>query len=217
MEMTDVVTLTASGTATFRHAPWLALRLLQVDGKPVQASADPDGWRVSLPEGAQHEIELRLAGTLPPLSADRRGGAFGLAGSGSDGSYLPAWSGWFPDFGHDHITYRLSVEVPPGFRAVASGRVEEESSAAAGTRATFVAAEPAEPPSLFAGPYEVQETRLGDIRLRTYFHPELTALAQAYLADSARYLRRFGEQIGPYPFEEFHVISSPLPVSAFPT
>jgi hypothetical protein len=212
VEVTDVVTLTDSGTVTFSHAPWLAVRRLRVDGKLVQAAAGRDGWRVSLSEDEHHEIELRLVGTLPPLPGERREAAVGAAGSGPEGSYLPAWSGWFPDFGHDRITYRLSVEVPAGFRTVASGRLEQEISDAAGYRAIFVADDPAEPPSLFAGPYEVRETRVGDIRLRTYFHPELAPLAQAYLDDSTRYLRRFEEQIGPYPFEDFHVISSPLPV-----
>ncbi|MDH3475290.1 MAG: M1 family aminopeptidase [Rhodospirillales bacterium] len=212
IEVRDVVTLRASGAATFSYAPWLAVQRLRVDGKPAQPTAGPEGWRVSLAEGERHEIELRLTGTLPPLPAEPQGGAAGSAGSGPEGSYLPGWSAWFPDFGHDRVAYRLSVEVPTGFKAVASGRLEAERSGELGYRAVFVADDPAEPPSLFAGPYEVREARAGRIRLRTYFHPELAALAEAYLNDSARYLLRFEERIGPYPFEDFHVISAPLPV-----
>jgi hypothetical protein len=212
IEVTDVVILSARGGATFRSAPWLAVRQLRVAGKSAQATAGPEGWRVSLPEGDRHEIELRLAGTLPSLPTEPQGGAAGAAASGPEGSYLPGWSAWFPDFGHDRMTYRLSVEVPPDFKAVASGRLEQERDDADGYRAIFVADDPAEPPALFAGPYQVREARSGGIRLRTYLHPELAPLAQAYLDDSARYLLRFEEKIGPYPFREFHVVSSPLPV-----
>ncbi len=212
IEVKDVVTLTASGTATFSYAPWLAVRALRVNGRPAQPTAGPEGWRVSLAEGERHEIELSLSGTLPTLPAEPPRGAAGAAGSGPEGSYLPGWSGWFPDFGHDRVTYRLSVEVPAGFKAVASGRLEAERSGELGYGAVFVADVLAEPPSLFAGPYEVREARAGRVRLRTYFHPELATLAEAYLDDSARYLLRFEESIGPYPFQDYHVISAPLPV-----
>jgi hypothetical protein len=79
-------------------------------------------------------------------------------------------------------------------------------------RALFAADYPAEPPSLFAGPYTVQERPENGVRIRTYFHAELAGLADDYLRDSGRYLQRYQEEIGPYPFADFEIISSPLPV-----
>ena len=78
--------------------------------------------------------------------------------------------------------------------------------------ATFVAGEPGEPPSVFAGPYEIEERVVDGVRFRTYFHPELAEFAEGYLDDSAAHVARYSEEIGPYPFADFHVISAPLPV-----
>ena len=52
------------------------------------------------------------------------------------------------------------------------------------------------------------------LRLRTYFPPELDAvagLADGYLDDSRRYLERYAGEIGAYPFTEFSVVAGPLP------
>ena len=52
------------------------------------------------------------------------------------------------------------------------------------------------------------------LRLRTYFPAALdgeAGLAEAYLADSQRYIERYAGQIGAYPFTEFSVVASPLP------
>jgi hypothetical protein len=49
------------------------------------------------------------------------------------------------------------------------------------------------------------------VRLRTYFFSDLASLADAYLGDSARYIERYSEAIGAYPFSEFSVVASPLP------
>jgi hypothetical protein len=62
------------------------------------------------------------------------------------------------------------------------------------------------------GPYDVREIQLDAIRIRTYFHRDLANLTEIYLRDSARYLKRYQTEIGPYPYRDFHVISAPIPV-----
>ncbi|MCW5620720.1 MAG: hypothetical protein KIS79_06410, partial [Burkholderiales bacterium] len=78
---------------------------------------------------------------------------------------------------------------------------------------------PADGIDLMAGPWVVRE-RLATqadgrpLRLRTYFPAALdgeAGLAEAYLADSQRYIERYSAQIGAYPFTEFSVVASPLP------
>ena len=52
------------------------------------------------------------------------------------------------------------------------------------------------------------------MRLRTYFFRDLDAtagLADGYLEDTRRYLERYGDEIGAYPYTEFSVVASPLP------
>jgi len=95
---------------------------------------------------------------------------------------------------------------------VATGRLGDEEVGVTTYSATFAADYPAALPALFVGPYVVRERQHDNIRIRTYFHRDLTGLAEIYLSDSARYLTRYQTGIGPYPHADFHVISAPVPV-----
>jgi hypothetical protein len=208
----DTVTLRGRAEMRFQLASWLEIDRMLIDGRPIKVTGAAGAWRAPLPDMGEHRVELRLSGMLPPLPPEGVRDALQLAASGPEGSYLPGYASWIPATGDDWIAYRLSVEVPAPYRAVATGRLEEEVVGETMSRAVFAADYPAEPPSLFAGPYEVQERREGGIRIRTYFHPELSGLAADYLRDAGTYLVLFSEQIGPYPFRDFHIISAPVPV-----
>ncbi len=212
LQVADTVTLEGRKALRFRLAPWMRLEEMRLDGRRIAAEPAAGSWFVALPDGGRHELSLRLVGSLPALRPEAARGGSGAAGAGPEGSYLPGWAGWLPVTDDDWVTYRLSIEVPTPFRAVATGRLEEEATGEAASRAVFAADYPSEPPSLFVGPYSVSERIEGRIRLRTYFHPDLADHAEAYLAASAGFLARFEAAIGPYPFRDFHVISSPLPV-----
>lgn len=212
LEVRDVVTLAGRAEMSFRLASWLEIAGARVDGRPVDAAGAAGAWRLALPDAGEHEVELRLAGVLPPLgTADGRSAA-GDAAAGPEGAFLPGYAAWIPETGDDWIGFRLSVETPAPHRPVATGDLMEEAAGATANRAVFAADYPAAPPSLFAGPYEVQRRAEGGIEIRTWFHPELAGLADAYLGDAARYLARYAEEIGPYPFRDFDIVSAPLPV-----
>jgi hypothetical protein len=49
------------------------------------------------------------------------------------------------------------------------------------------------------------------LRLRTYFHPEIAALADDYLNSISAYLDLYKNTIDPYPYTGFSIVSSPLP------
>ncbi len=212
LEVTDVVTVRGRAALEFQLAPWMEIEAVTVDGGAADAAGHGGAWRIVLPDKEAHRVALQLRGTVPPMPQEGRRGMTPSAASGPEGSYLSGYAGWIPVTDDDWTAYRLAVEVPAAHRAVATGRLEEETLGKTTNRAVFAADYPAEPPSLFAGPYTVEERHEDGIRLRTYFHAELAALSDAYLRDSARYLRRYAEEIGPYPFPDFHVISSPLPV-----
>ncbi len=207
LDVVDRVTLSGPATVNLRLAPWLRISGLTVDGRSV-AIDTLESARVPLVKDKTHDVVLTYGGTL---SAEHRTATDGPL-IGPEGSYLPAGSGWLPVTGSDRVTYSLTITVPPGSRAVATGDLVVEEDTGDGYRATFAADRPSEPPTVFAGPYVVGELRREGIRLRTYFHPELAELADDYLDRSADYLKRFAERIGAYPFDDFFVISSPLPV-----
>ncbi|MDX9884799.1 M1 family metallopeptidase [Thauera sp.] len=198
-----------------------------IDGRTVRVR--PAGrrdawraWRVEVPQGAT--LKLRYAGTLPALERERdhRGVLQGMPPMASpEGSYLPAGAGWYPRPAA-LFSYRVSLSVKGGQRALVAGRLEDESLPATPAdpyRARFAFDQPTDGIDLMAGPWVVRERRVVQadgrpLRLRTYFPAALDqvgGLADAYLADSEGYIERYGALIGAYPFTEFSVVASPLP------
>jgi hypothetical protein len=188
------------------------------------------GWHLQMPVGAQR-LRLEYGGTLPALdrSLDDRGVLRNLPPMAStEGSFLPAASGWYPRPA-PLFTYRVTLSVPGDQRAVVPGRLRAETlppDRAGRYRATFDFAHPATGIDLMAGPWVVGERIVprangAPLRLRTYFPRELDAIAglsDGYLDDSRRYLERYGNEIGAYPFTEFSVVASALPTGfAMPT
>ena len=210
--VTDVVTVRGRAAFQFQVAHWLAVEGLLLDGRQTGLTATEGRWHVQLPDTEAHRIEVRLRGTVPPLPAGGPTRSSPSAVSGDEGSYLSGHAGWIPLTGDDWIAYSLKVEVPAPYRAVSTGRLEDEALGETMNLAVFSADYPAEPPALFAGPYKVRERYEHGIRMRTYFHGEVDELSAGYLDDAAHYLRRFQERIGAYPYADFHIISSPLPV-----
>lgn len=194
------------------------LRVERLDGAGPQRA-----WRVALPEKSAR-LRLEYGGTLPALDRrlDHRGVLRGLTlMAAAEGSFLPSGGAWYPQPA-PLFSYAVSLSLPGDQRALVAGRLlsEEAPADAAGRyRARFEMAQPAEGIDLMAGPYRVREKIVpraegGPLRLRTYFFPELEAmpgLADAYLDDAQRYLARYAEEIGAYPFTEFSVVASPLP------
>ncbi|AKU12196.1 putative aminopeptidase [Azoarcus sp. CIB] len=197
-------------------------------GKPV--AVRPAGrhgfirtWQVALPPAAER-LHLEYAGTLPALdrTLDHRDVVQGLSPVASaEGSFLPSGGGWYPRPAA-LFAYNVTLTVPGNQRALVAGRLKSEELPGDGSdryRARFEFAQPADGIDLMAGPWVVREKVMPrasaePVRLRTYFFPDLDAipgLAEGYLDDSQRYLERYGEEIGTYPFTEFSVVASPLP------
>lgn len=217
-------------TADFRFALHESLNVTSatVGGKsvkPVLAGRDGPvrGWRVTLPQGAS-SVRLEYGGILPALEQglDHRDVLRGMPPmTSSAGSFLPAGGAWYPQPAA-LFSYRLSLSVPGDQRALVPGSLVSEQVPATDAgpyRATFEFAQPADGIDLMAGPWIVREKMLqragGDaLRLRTYFTRELDAmpgLADGYLDDTGRYIERYSEKIGAYPFAGFSVVASPLP------
>ncbi len=202
----------------------LAVTAAAVDDRALKAEAVArDGpyriWQVTAP--AKGRLRLDYAGTLPVLdrALDHRGVLRRMPPMASpEGSFLHDGAAWYPRPGR-LFTYQVDLSLPADQRGLVAGRLlREELPAGAGRRyrASFEFQHPADGIDLMAGPYVVRE-RMVDrpgsdrLRLRTYFLAGMESLADGYLEDSARYVRRYSEEIGPYPFTEFSVVASPLP------
>ena len=200
---------------SFRLGREYEITALQVNGRPHALSSRLASAEFPLPAGARR-VELAYRATLPPTPALDHRQVLGQRGgtTGQQGSFLPASAGWYPDPGV-LFSYRVALRLPAGQKGLVPGDLREEAEKSAGYRAVFEFPHPAEGIDLMAGPYVVRERALAvgarTIRIRTWFHPELQEFAQPYLDDSARYIARYSQLIGAYPFGMFSVVSSPTP------
>lgn len=189
----------------------LAVSRVTIDGVAV-APAQLRGFRGR--PGA-HRFVIEYAGTLPALPApDQRSPNPDSLYASPEGSYLAPEAQWYPDPGRP-FTYTVTVSLPAGQKGLVPGRQLRESAGGDRWSAEYAYEHPAEGIWLMAGPYRVATERaaLADgstVTVRTWFHPEIAELAPGYLQDSVRYLQRYSRSIGPYPFGDFSVVSSPL-------
>jgi aminopeptidase N len=215
----------------FTLLPSLKITRLSIDGRPQRPPAGNGNIHLDLAGSGTHQLQVSYQGALAPLAdLDHREVLAHLPPmADAKGSFLPAGSGWYPDPGVP-FSYRLRLQLPPGQKGLVPGTLVGESEitptaakgkpnippSSAGYNAEYLYSQAAEGIELMAGPYEVKErliprTNQTPLRLRTWFYPDMADLAQGYLDDSARYIARYSEAIGPYPFDAFSVVAAPLP------
>ena len=194
----------------------------QVNGTslgPAASMGKVRAWRVFNDKGLPRRIEVSWRGQLTPLDTSLdHAQTLGRdePTSGEAGTFLPDSSGWYPYIAGKLASYRVSIELPAGQRAIVPGRLVEESESTDGYRARFEFLAPTGGIDLMAGPYSIEtHTMRGaggkPIQLRTYFHPQIADLAPGYLDSVKGYIDLYESWIGEYPFTEFSVVSSPTP------
>jgi hypothetical protein len=220
----DTIVVQGGAAIEFTLARRFTVERVLVDGAPAQAVPQPapaqrNRWRVPLgPSSQSRTIIVRYRGRLEPLpAADHRGVLRGLPPMADlRGSFLPGGTGWYPEVGTAPFSYRVSLDLPANQRGLVPGRLIDERMEGGRYQATFTFTRPAEAIDLIAGPYQVREQILrregeAPLRLRTYFPADLADLADVYLSAIGGYVDLYSRWIGPYPFTELSVISSPLP------
>lgn len=200
---------------TLHLARWLMPTQIEIDGAAVPLAVE-DGV-IRLPGGmpGPRVIRIAYAGRRAATSEGTAGRGLPDSAIGSEGTFLPAGSGWVPQIERGAgmaVTYRLRVLLPKSQVAIATGVMVEEHIREDSYEAVFASERPHAEPSLFAGPYAVRERLHGPVRLRTYFHPQADDLAERYLDAAAAYLDAFSARIGAYPFSGFAIVSAPFPV-----
>ena len=212
VKIRDRIRVSGRTDITLRLASWMRIESIRIDGQAAAAPRTGSALRLPLPGTQQHQVEVMAEGILAAsTSADEDHSASDPLMS-AEGIYLPGWADWFPETGDAAMTFTLAVETPQQFRAAATGKFESEMLGAEQNTALFSSTRLQDRPSVFAGPYAVTEKSIGGVRIRTYFHQSIARLADDYITTADRYIRHFAEQIGPYPFADFQIVSAPLPV-----
>ncbi|MFL6648503.1 MAG: ChaN family lipoprotein [Sulfurifustaceae bacterium] len=171
---------------------------------------------LSVPEARADEISL-----APPFVIDERRNEKGRIeirwhGALEQAAFIRADSGWYPRIPGALASYNLTLDLPAGQVGVVPGKLLEETNEAGRYRARFAFPEPGEGIDVMVSPYRIEERAHKSasgkmLRLRTYFHPEIAALAPGYLDSVAEYIDLYERRIGEYPYDGFSVVSSPTP------
>jgi aminopeptidase N len=138
------------------------------------------------------------------------------------GVYLSSESLWYPIQFDRMVTFRMKVDVPPGWKAVGEGALASEGATKvegadgiAVDRTVNVWSELNPTPEIYlvAGRYFTHEDRYaGDgsapIRIMTYTYEPSDSLCQVYIDATKRYLALYGGLIGPYPWPKFALVEN---------
>ncbi len=209
----DRFAVSGQNSLVLRISNWMTLSEIRVNGTPAEWTRSGNLHRLELPGRGTHKIALTASGVVSGLdmkNALHRSGGAAVAAPG--GIYLPGWSGWLPAVAGHTSAYSLSVVTPATYRATATGALKSETLGPESNVSVFSVRAGIEAPSVFAGPYVVNEKLNGGIRIRTYFHRDSVRFAEAYLNGALAYIRKFEHQIGPYPFADFAIVAAPIPV-----
>jgi len=198
----DHITLTGQGKTTFSLSSAFKIKKLRVDGKAQRAVHDADNVRIDLGSGGDHEIRITTKAKIK--------GSNQLPFLNAEGGFLS--SDWLAHPQGQLASWTIHGKAPKGQKWLMPGQLTFEADDDHGYRASFTSQRPSPLPVLITGPFQISERMSGDIRIRTYFHSELTPLADGYLKDTARYIEEGVNTIGPYPYTEFSIVSGTAPV-----
>ena len=212
-QATDRIVLRNQPELRFALADTLNIDGVRVDDRDVKPARDRGYWSVETNRSGRSTVLIRYSLRVRVPVTAGRGEPMWEKGT----VFLPAGAGWIPDIIGLPQHYRLQLDVGDPYRALATGRLTHEALTEGRYQASFVVDYPSEPPSVFAGMYQISERLEQETRLRTYFPEELRGLMDAYLESTAKYLRHYSDTIGAYPYADFSIVASPYPVGlSFP-
>jgi hypothetical protein len=154
---------------------------------------------------------------IQPANADNPG--YGVTGTiTAQGSFLLAGAGWYPELSGGQASYTLEVAAPAGMIAVTSGRSLGQTTKNNTTYSRWEVTKPVEGLALSVAPYAVAQEAAGKVTAMTFFLPQSSHLAAAYLDATAGYLALYEDLFGPYPFSKFAVVENFFPTGyGFPS
>jgi len=171
----------------------------------------PENWlrqyRVTLPPG-RDSFTLAYNGEIfhPPQQDAREARSFESTPGiiAAEGTVLTGDSGWYPRFANGMLTFTLDITLPQGWRAISQG----ERIATSESHAGWQESQPQEEIYLIAAPFTEYARNDDGIAALVYLRKDDAALAQSYLAATARYIALYQRLIGPYPYAKFALVEN---------
>lgn len=125
------------------------------------------------------------------------------------GAYLSYGTFWIPTRPGERFTFRCDLETPGDWHGVSQGSLVRKETTAEKRVNSWDCAEPMEEVYLIAGPYTLRQEERAGVAVMTFTYANTDeALCKRYIEGTERYLRLYGEMIGPYPFPKFALVEN---------
>jgi len=109
-----------------------------------------------------------------------------------------------------NMQFNLTAILPKGFQAISEA--DTLSYDAANIQQSFTFSQPVQAIHFVAGPYIIKTLKLrDDFVISTWLFQEDASLSKEYLAAAARYIKRYEQDIGPFPYQHYAIVANRLP------
>jgi len=144
---------------------------------------------------------MSLVGVLPAVPL--------LDAAGEPAEAAPTGIGDLATYAPAH--YLVSISVPPGYRAIATGAALGEVPEPGGrVRFAFGAAAARDFPLLVARGFEVASRKAGDLTVESYYSPKSAAAGKRALEIAASSVAQYERRLGRLPYRVIRVVEAPL-------
>lgn len=118
-------------------------------------------------------------------------------------------SNWHP-LPQEDMLFSLQATLPQGFKGISESDILPEQTTDGIMSSSF--SQPVRAIHLAAGPYQIeQETIREGLSLSTWFFQEDQELSREYLDAAKKYILRYEQELGPFPYNHYAVVSNRLP------
>jgi len=203
-----------TGRVALRLSPAARVDSVTVSGHKVPFSFAAAVLSLELPAShAAQTVDVSYRASFNDPVSQRPGAgedpSYGVSAAiTAQGTFLGDSAYWYPVPSRIPAARSIKVAAPAGTEAVSFGRRVSRGTQGGVTRSHWEEARPVGALSLCAGPYRVEDRKVGAIELHSYLYPDNAALASRYLVAAARYLSFYSDLFGPYPFEKFAVVEN---------
>jgi hypothetical protein len=129
-----------------------------------------------------------------------------------EGVFLSGGSWWLPRFGDELITFRMDVNVPPGWNVVSQGERVSQGRIHAGPESVhsvrWDCPHPMDEAYVIAAQFTEYSRQAGDVTAQAFLRTPDENLATKYLEATAQYIEMYRKLIGPYPFAKFALVEN---------
>ena len=109
-----------------------------------------------------------------------------------------------------NMLFKLTAMIPNGFNAIAES--DTLPSASSNTQQSFSFSQPVQSIHFAAGPYVIKTLKIReDLLISTWFFKEDASLSNEYLEAAARYIKRYEQELGTFPYSHYDIVANRLP------